>query len=61
MAPSSVTQDERLHLDSRSSLGADDPFFPRQGKALTWTGVNMIAVGGGLQSFCVASIGYFTV
>jgi len=27
-----------------SAIGADDPFFPRAGKSLTWTNVNMSVV-----------------
>ena len=29
---------------SRSSIGADDPFYPREGKSLTWKNVNMTVV-----------------
>ena len=29
---------------TQPTLGADDPFHPREGKTLTWTGVNMQVV-----------------
>ena len=29
-----------------SVVGADDPFYPREGKTLTWTNVNMVVRGG---------------
>lgn len=25
----------------QSTIGADDPFYPREGKTLTWSNVNM--------------------
>jgi ABC-type lipoprotein export system ATPase subunit len=31
----------------QSSLGADDPLYPREGKTLTWKNVNMTALGKG--------------
>ncbi len=49
MAPQGVEK-QLQPGDLSSSLGADDPFYPRQGKALTWTGVNMTVVRG---KFCV--------
>ena len=33
-----------LRQQLRSSVGADDPFYPRQGKSLTWKNVNMTVV-----------------
>eukprot|EP01083_Nonionella_stella_P295596 1004584_1 len=32
-------------MSSHSTTGADDPFFPREGKTLTWSKVNMSVTG----------------
>jgi hypothetical protein len=35
---------EKLNQIPRSTIGADDPFYPRQGKTLSWKNVNMTVV-----------------
>lgn len=43
--------DDNDRASNRSSIGADDPFYPRQGKTLTWKNVNMNTVREKLQMY----------
>lgn len=40
----SRNDDTKVLVKRQSSLGADDPFYPREGKALTWKHINMTVV-----------------
>jgi len=48
---------ESKSLKQQSTVGADDPFYPREGKALTWSGVNMQVVS---DSFCKTAFQHST-
>jgi hypothetical protein len=34
-------QSSKNEISRQSTIGADDPFYPREGKTLTWSNVNM--------------------
>ncbi len=48
----SGNNDTMVLVKRQSSIGADDPFYPREGKALTWKHVNMTVVSTKIYLEC---------